>query len=91
LEFLLNHNLVKGGDLDNAIVIIDKDISQTELDRLADLFHHKRVEVKPQGILNNLELHYDNDGGDSKEGIEMTDKFKNKFVFKKAKTYTYSF
>src|SRR5690606_40513092 len=40
LEFLLNHNLVKGGDLDNAIVIIDKDISQPELDRLADLFHH---------------------------------------------------
>lgn len=61
LEFLLNHNLVKGGDLDNAIVIIDKDITQAELDRLADLFHHKHVEVKPQGILNNLELHYDNE------------------------------
>ena len=61
LEYLLNHNLVKGGDLDNAIVIIDKDISQKELDRLADLFHHRRVEVKPQGILNNLELHYDNE------------------------------
>ena len=61
LEFLLNHNLVKGGDLDNAIVIIDKDISQSELDRLADLFHHKHVEVKPQGILNNLELHHDNE------------------------------
>lgn len=61
LEFLLNHNLVKGGDLDNAIVIIDKDISQPELDRLADLFHHKHVEVKPQGILNNLELHHDNE------------------------------
>lgn len=61
LEFLLNHNLVKGGDLDNAIVIIDKDISQAELDRLADLFHHKHVSVKPQGILNNLELHFDNE------------------------------
>lgn len=61
LEFLLNHNLVKGGDLDNAIVIIDKDITQKELDRLADLFHHKHVEVKPQGILNNLDLHYDNE------------------------------
>jgi UDP-3-O-[3-hydroxymyristoyl] N-acetylglucosamine deacetylase/3-hydroxyacyl-[acyl-carrier-protein] dehydratase len=61
LEFLLNHNLVKGGDLDNAIVIIDKDISQAELNRLADLFHHKHVEVKPQGILNNLELHFDNE------------------------------
>ncbi|TNF41625.1 MAG: bifunctional UDP-3-O-[3-hydroxymyristoyl] N-acetylglucosamine deacetylase/3-hydroxyacyl-ACP dehydratase [Bacteroidetes bacterium] len=61
LEFLLNHNLVKGGDLDNAIVIIDKDVSQPELDRLADLFHHKHVAVKPQGILNNLELHFDNE------------------------------
>jgi UDP-3-O-[3-hydroxymyristoyl] N-acetylglucosamine deacetylase/3-hydroxyacyl-[acyl-carrier-protein] dehydratase len=61
LEFLLNHNLVKGGDLNNAIVIIDKEVSQPELDRLADLFDHKRVEVKPQGILNNLDLHYDNE------------------------------
>jgi UDP-3-O-[3-hydroxymyristoyl] N-acetylglucosamine deacetylase/3-hydroxyacyl-[acyl-carrier-protein] dehydratase len=61
LEFLLNNNLVKGGDLDNAIVIIDKPISQQELDRLADLFDHDHVEVKPQGILNNLELHHDNE------------------------------
>ncbi len=61
LEFLLKHNLIKGGDLNNAIVIIDKDISQVELDRLADLFHHQHVEVKPQGILNNLELHFDNE------------------------------
>ncbi len=61
LEFLLNHNLVKGGDLNNAIVIIDKEVNQIELDRLADLFDHKHVEVKPQGILNNLDLHYDNE------------------------------
>lgn len=61
LEFLLNHNLVKGGDLDNAIVIIDREINQNELNRLADLFKHKHVEVKPQGILNNLELHWDNE------------------------------
>jgi UDP-3-O-[3-hydroxymyristoyl] N-acetylglucosamine deacetylase/3-hydroxyacyl-[acyl-carrier-protein] dehydratase len=61
LEFLLNNNLVKGGDLDNAIVIIDKVIGQDELDRLADLFKHDRVEVKSQGILNNLDLHYDNE------------------------------
>ncbi len=61
LEFLLNNNLIKGGELNNAIVIIDKEVGQTELDRLADLFHHDRVEVKPQGILNNLELHFDNE------------------------------
>ena len=61
LEFLLNNNLIKGGDLNNAIVIIDKKINQEELNRLADLFDHKRVEVKPQGILNNLDLHFDNE------------------------------
>jgi UDP-3-O-[3-hydroxymyristoyl] N-acetylglucosamine deacetylase/3-hydroxyacyl-[acyl-carrier-protein] dehydratase len=61
IEFLLNHNLIKGGDLNNAIVIIDKEISQAELDRLADLTNHPRVTVKPQGILNNLDLHFDNE------------------------------
>jgi UDP-3-O-[3-hydroxymyristoyl] N-acetylglucosamine deacetylase/3-hydroxyacyl-[acyl-carrier-protein] dehydratase len=61
LEFLLNNNLIKGGELNNAIVIIDKEVTQEELDRLADLFHHDHVEVKPQGILNNLELHFDNE------------------------------
>ena len=61
LEVLLNNNLVKGGELNNAIVIIDKDVSQKELNRLADLFEHDRVEVKPQGILNNIELHFDNE------------------------------
>ncbi len=61
LEFLLNNNLIKGGELNNAIVIIDKEVTQEELDRLADLFHHDRVEVKPQGILNNLDLHFDNE------------------------------
>ena len=61
VEYLLNNNLIKGGDIDNAIVIIDKEVSQEELNRLADLFHHKRVEVKPQGILNNLELNFDNE------------------------------
>lgn len=61
LEFLLKNNLVKGGDVDNAIVIIDRPVTQEELDRIADLFNHKRVEVKEQGILNNLELQYDNE------------------------------
>ena len=61
LEFLLNNNLIKGGELNNAIVIIDKEVTQAELDRLADLFHHDHVAVKPQGILNNLELYFDNE------------------------------
>ena len=61
IEFLLSHNLIKGGDLNTAIVIIDREISQEELDRLADLTNHPRVEVKPQGILNNLDLHFENE------------------------------
>lgn len=61
LEFLLKNNLVKGGDLDSAIVIMDRVVSQEELDRIADLFNHKRVEVKEQGILNNIDLQYDNE------------------------------
>jgi UDP-3-O-[3-hydroxymyristoyl] N-acetylglucosamine deacetylase/3-hydroxyacyl-[acyl-carrier-protein] dehydratase len=62
LEFLLKNNLVKGGDLDSAIVIMDRVVSQDELDRIADLFNHKRVEIKSQGgILNNIDLQYDNE------------------------------
>ena len=62
LEFLLNNNLVKGGDLDNAIVIMDRDVNQQELDRIADLFHHEHIKLNGQkGILNNLELHFNNE------------------------------
>jgi UDP-3-O-[3-hydroxymyristoyl] N-acetylglucosamine deacetylase/3-hydroxyacyl-[acyl-carrier-protein] dehydratase len=61
LEPLLQNNLIKGGDLDNAIIIIDKPVSQEELDRLAALFNKPSVEVKPTGILNNLDLHFTNE------------------------------
>jgi UDP-3-O-[3-hydroxymyristoyl] N-acetylglucosamine deacetylase / 3-hydroxyacyl-[acyl-carrier-protein] dehydratase len=61
LEFLQKNNLIKGGDLDNAIVIIDKKVSQDELNRLADLFQHNRVEVKAHGVLNNIDLYFDNE------------------------------
>lgn len=61
LEPLLKNNLIKGGDLDNAIIIIDRPVDQEELDRLASLFNKPRVEVKPTGILNNLELHFNNE------------------------------
>ncbi len=62
LEFLLNNNLVKGGDLDNAIVILDRDVDQHELDRIADLFKHEHIELNgKQGILNNLRLQFNNE------------------------------
>ncbi|MBT3208224.1 MAG: bifunctional UDP-3-O-[3-hydroxymyristoyl] N-acetylglucosamine deacetylase/3-hydroxyacyl-ACP dehydratase [Bacteroidetes bacterium] len=61
LEPLLKQNLIKGGDLNNAIVIIGKEISQEELNKLADLFNQPHVKVKPQGILNNVDLSFENE------------------------------
>jgi UDP-3-O-[3-hydroxymyristoyl] N-acetylglucosamine deacetylase / 3-hydroxyacyl-[acyl-carrier-protein] dehydratase len=61
LEFLQKNNLIKGGDLDNAIVIIDRPVSQEELDRLAEVLNKPRIKVKPEGILNNVDLAYANE------------------------------
>ncbi|TVQ83544.1 MAG: bifunctional UDP-3-O-[3-hydroxymyristoyl] N-acetylglucosamine deacetylase/3-hydroxyacyl-ACP dehydratase [Bacteroidetes bacterium] len=61
LEYLLNQNLIKGGDLSNAIVYVDRPVKQEELDRLADLFNKPSVEVRSEGILNNLEPYFENE------------------------------
>lgn len=61
LEFLLKNNLIKGGDLDNAIVILEKEVPQEELDRIADLFKKPRIRRKPEGVLNNLDLYFSNE------------------------------
>jgi len=61
LEFLLNNNLVKGGDINNAIVFVNKLVSQDELDRLSKLFNKPSVEVEEIGILNNIDLHFKNE------------------------------
>jgi UDP-3-O-[3-hydroxymyristoyl] N-acetylglucosamine deacetylase/3-hydroxyacyl-[acyl-carrier-protein] dehydratase len=61
LEYLLNNNRIKGGDLNNAIVFVDRVISKTELNHLAKLFKKPTVEVLREGILNNLELHFPNE------------------------------
>lgn len=61
LEFLLSNNLIQGGDLSNAIVFVNRRVSQDELDRLAELFKKPKVKVKDDGILNNLELHFPNE------------------------------
>lgn len=60
VEMLLANNLIKGGDLENAIVIVDREVSQQETDRLAKQFGYDHIEVK-QGVLNNLTLHFDNE------------------------------
>jgi len=61
LEYLLQNNLIKGGDLSNAIVFVNRKVSQQELDRLAELFEKPKVKVKDEGILNNLDLHFENE------------------------------
>ena len=61
LEMLAANNLIKGGDLDNALVIIDKPMSKDNLDRLAKLFNKPKIEVLPEGYLNNTELSFQNE------------------------------
>jgi UDP-3-O-[3-hydroxymyristoyl] N-acetylglucosamine deacetylase/3-hydroxyacyl-[acyl-carrier-protein] dehydratase len=61
LEMLYKNNLIKGGDLNNAIVVVDRKVEEGELDQLAGLFNKPRVEVKNEGILNNVELRYKNE------------------------------
>jgi UDP-3-O-[3-hydroxymyristoyl] N-acetylglucosamine deacetylase/3-hydroxyacyl-[acyl-carrier-protein] dehydratase len=61
LEMLLKHDLIKGGDLNNAIVVVDKEVDEDELAHLAKLFNRKDINVAPQGILNNIELRHQNE------------------------------
>lgn len=64
LEFLANNNLIKGGDLDNAIVLVDRlDIPQEELDRLAKLLGKENLNISIEGIgvLNSTKLQFENE------------------------------
>mgnify|MGYP005811365323 CR=1 FL=1 len=61
LEMLYNQNLIKGGDLNNAIVVVDRIVEEKELEHLAKMFNKKKVEVRKEGILNNVELRYKNE------------------------------
>ncbi|WP_127133194.1 bifunctional UDP-3-O-[3-hydroxymyristoyl] N-acetylglucosamine deacetylase/3-hydroxyacyl-ACP dehydratase [Pseudoflavitalea rhizosphaerae] len=61
LEMLLEHNLIKGGDINNAIVVVDKPVTEDEMERLAKAFGRKKMEVKSEGYLNNLELRFPNE------------------------------
>jgi UDP-3-O-[3-hydroxymyristoyl] N-acetylglucosamine deacetylase/3-hydroxyacyl-[acyl-carrier-protein] dehydratase len=64
LEYLATHNLIKGGDLDNAIVLVDRlDIPQEELDRLAKLLGKENLKISIEGIgvLNSTKLQFENE------------------------------
>ncbi|HLX90247.1 MAG TPA: bifunctional UDP-3-O-[3-hydroxymyristoyl] N-acetylglucosamine deacetylase/3-hydroxyacyl-ACP dehydratase [Puia sp.] len=61
LETLLDNNLIKGGDVNNAIVVVDKPVTEEEMVRLAKVFKRDKIEIKSEGYLNNLELRYPNE------------------------------
>ncbi len=61
LESLLNNGLIKGGDLNNAIVYVDKEISTETMENLKKAFNKDSITVKANGILDNLTLHYPNE------------------------------
>ena len=61
LESLLNNGLIKGGDLNNAIVYVDKEISAETMENLKKAFNKETISVKENGILDNLTLHYPNE------------------------------
>lgn len=61
IEYLHNNNLIKGGDLDNAIVVVDRVLEKDELEKLSKMFNKPNIEVKQEGILNNLKLHFSNE------------------------------
>lgn len=61
LEYLVDHNLIKGGDLSNAIVIVDRLMSQEELDALAKKLNKPSVKIDKEGILNTTELYFNNE------------------------------
>lgn len=61
LEPLFNSGRIKGGDLDNAIVILEKEVEQSEIDRIAKLFNRPGINTHVAGVLNNTELRYPNE------------------------------
>ena len=61
LEMLLKNGLIKGGDLNNAIVYVDKPLGESNMDILKEAFNKDSISVSPNGILDNLDLHYPNE------------------------------
>ena len=61
LEQLLDKNLIKGGDINNAIVVVENDINNSNISNLAKQFEKDSIKVSAEGILDNLELRYKNE------------------------------
>ena len=61
IEMLLENGLIQGGDLNNAIVYVDKPLSDETMVRLKKAFNKTHIAVQPNGILDNLSLHHPNE------------------------------
>jgi UDP-3-O-[3-hydroxymyristoyl] N-acetylglucosamine deacetylase/3-hydroxyacyl-[acyl-carrier-protein] dehydratase len=61
LEVLLNNNLIKGGDINNAIVVVDRPVNEDQVQRISKIFNKQDVKVSEEGILNNLQLRFPNE------------------------------
>ncbi|HWJ89741.1 MAG TPA: bifunctional UDP-3-O-[3-hydroxymyristoyl] N-acetylglucosamine deacetylase/3-hydroxyacyl-ACP dehydratase, partial [Flavisolibacter sp.] len=61
LEYLIDHNLIRGGDINNAIVVVDKAVTDDQVKRISKVFKKENVKVNEGGILNNLDLRFPNE------------------------------
>jgi UDP-3-O-[3-hydroxymyristoyl] N-acetylglucosamine deacetylase/3-hydroxyacyl-[acyl-carrier-protein] dehydratase len=61
LEALIAHDLIKGGDINNAIVVVDKEVTDEQVKRISKVFKIHDVKVSEDGILNNLKLRFPNE------------------------------
>ncbi len=61
LELLIANDLIKGGDINNAIVVVDKPVTADQVERISKIFHKVDVKVSEAGILNNLTLRFPNE------------------------------
>ena len=61
LETLIDNNLIKGGNINNAIVIVEEEINDDKLNKLRTIFNKKDIRVSKSGILNNLSLRFKNE------------------------------
>lgn len=61
LEFLFNNGLVKGGDVENAIVIVEHPVTDEQIERMTNLFNVPKLKVREDGYLSNLKLRFPNE------------------------------
>ena len=63
IEYLFRNNLIKGGDVDNAIVIVENPVNEEQLSSISYLFNLPNIRITDEGYLNNLELHFPDECG----------------------------